>query len=90
MQHGFAAGELDGTAGGEGFDLVYDFVFGEGLAAGEGVLGVTPGAAEVAAGEADEDAGEASEGGFALDGFVEFDEVHLCLLFYGVMFLAVF
>ena len=54
----------------------YDFVEGEGLAAGEGVLGVAPGAAEVAAGEADEDAGEAGEGGFALDGFVEFDEVH--------------
>ena len=54
----------------------YDFVFGEGLAAGEGVLGVAPGAAEVAAGEADEDAGETGEGGFALNGFVEFDEVH--------------
>ncbi len=53
-----------------------DFVEGEGLAAGEGVFGVAPGAAEVAAGEADEDAGEAGEGGFTLDGFVEFDEVH--------------
>ncbi len=80
LEHGFTAGELDeragGYAGAKGFDLGYDFVFGEGLAAGEGVLGVTPGAAEVAAGEADEDAGEASEGGFALDGFVELDEVH--------------
>ena len=90
LQHGFAAGELDEFARGESFDLVYDFVFGEELATGEGVLGVAPGAAEVTSGEADEDAGEAGEGGFALDGFVEFDEVHLCLLFYGVMFLAVF
>ena len=78
LQHGLAAGELDEGAGGEGFDLLLDFVEGEGLAAGEGVLGVAPGAAEVAAGEADEDAGEAGEGGFALNGFVEFDEMHCC------------
>ncbi len=80
LEHGFAAGELDEFAGGESFDLGDDFVFGEGLAAGEGVLGVAPGAAEVAAGEADEDAGEAGEGGLALNGFVEFDEMHGGLL----------
>ena len=61
---------------GLGLDLLLDFVEGEGLATGEGVLGVAPGAAEVAAGETDEDAGEAGEGGFALDGFVEFYEMH--------------
>ena len=77
LQHGLAAGELDEGAGGEDFDLLLDFVEGEGLASGEGVLGVAPGTAEVAAGEADEDAREASEGGFALDGFVEFDQMHL-------------
>ncbi len=76
MQHGLAAGELDQDTGSEGFDLLFDLVEGEGLASGEGVLGVAPGAAQVAAGETDEDAGEAGEGGFALDGFVEFDEVH--------------
>ena len=76
LEHGFAAGELDEGAGGECFDFGDDLVGGVGLAAGEGVLGVAPGAAEVAAGEADEDAGEAGEGGLALDGFVEFDEVH--------------
>ena len=76
LEHGFAAGELDEVAGGESFDLGDDLVFGEGLAAGEGVLGVAPGAAEVAAGEADEDAGQAGEGRLALDGFVELDEVH--------------
>ena len=76
LEHGFAAGEFDEAAGGEGFDLREDFVVGEGLAAGEGVLGVAPGAAEIAAGEADEDAGDAGEGAFALHGFVEFDEVH--------------
>jgi hypothetical protein len=79
LQHGLAAGELDELAGGEGFDLGDDFVGGKGLAAGEGVLGVAPGAAQVTAGEPDEDAGEAGEGGFALDRFVELDEVH-CLL----------
>jgi len=66
LEHGFAAGELDEAAGLEGFDLRDDFVGGEGFAAGEGVLGITPGAAEVAAGEADEDAGDAREGAFAL------------------------
>jgi len=76
LEHGFAAGELDEATGGESFDLGEDFVGSEGLAAGEGVLGVAPGAAEVAAGEADEDAGDAGEGAFALHGFVELDEVH--------------
>ena len=76
MQHGLAAGELDERAWGEGLDLLLDFVEGERLAAGKGVFGVAPGAAEVAAGEADEDARDASEGGFALNGFVEFDEMH--------------
>jgi len=80
LQHGFAAGELDEGAGGQGVDLGFDLVEGEGLAASEGVLGIAPGAAEVAAREANEDAGEAGEGGFALDGFVEFDEVHGGLL----------
>ena len=84
LEHGFATGELDERAGGysgaEGFDLGYDFVFGEELAAGEGVLGVAPGTAKIAAGEADEDAGETGEGGLALDGFVELDEVHGGLL----------
>jgi hypothetical protein len=56
--------------------LPFDFVEGEGLASGERVLGVAPGAAKVTAGEADEDAGESCEGGFSLNGFVEFDEVH--------------
>jgi len=76
LEHGFTAGELDEAAGGEGFELGEDLVGGEGLATGEGVLGITPGAAEVAAGEADKDAGDAGEGAFALDGFVELDEVH--------------
>ena len=61
VEHGFTAGELDEPAGGEGFDLGQDFFMGEGLAAGEGVLGVTPGTAEIAAGEADEDAGQAAK-----------------------------
>jgi len=66
LQHRLAAGELDEAAGGEGFDLREDFVGSEGFAAGEGVLGVAPGAAEIAAGEADEDAGDSGEGTFAL------------------------
>ena len=78
LEHGLAAGELDEAAGGEGFDLGEHLVGGEGLAAGEGVLGVAPGAAQVAAGEADEDAGDPGEGAFALDGFVELDEMHGC------------
>jgi len=73
LEHGFAAGEFDEAARLKGFDLGEDFVGGEGLAAGEGVLGVAPGAAEIAAGEADEDAGDAGEGAFALDAFVELD-----------------
>ena len=76
LEHGLAAGELDQGAGAEGLDVGEDLVVGEGFATGEGVLGVAPGAAEVAAGEPDEDAGEAGEGGLALDGFVELDEVH--------------
>jgi hypothetical protein len=80
LQHRLAAGELDESARGEGFDLLLDFVEGEGLATGKGVLRVAPGAAKVAACEADEDAGEAGEGGFALDGFVEFDEMHCLIL----------
>ena len=80
LQHGLAACELNEGAGCQGFDLGFDFVEGEGLAAGEGVLGVAPGAAEVAAGEADEDAGQTGEGGFTLDGFVKFDEMQSGLL----------
>jgi hypothetical protein len=76
LEHGFAAGELDKGAGLEGFDLGDDFVGGEGLAASEGVLGIAPRAAEIAAGEANEDAGDSGEGAFALDAFVELDEVH--------------
>ena len=46
------------------------------MAAGEGVLGVAPGAAEIASGEADEDAGESGERAFTLQRFVDFDDVH--------------
>ena len=76
LQHGFAAGELDQAAGRESVDLREDFVGGEGLTAREGVLGVAPGTAQVAAGKTHEDAGQAGEGAFALNGFVEFDEMH--------------
>ena len=76
LEHGFAAGELYEFAGGQGLDAGYDFILGVWFAAGEGVLGVAPGAAEVAAGEADEDAREAGEAALALDGFVELYEIH--------------
>ena len=71
---GFAAGELDEFAGLQGFDLRQDLVIGEGLAAGEGVLGVAPGATEIAAGQTHEDAGDAREGALSLHGLVELDE----------------
>ncbi len=76
LQHGFAAGELHQTARRESFDPGEDFFGRERLAAGEGVFGVAPGAAEITTGEADENTGEAGEGAFALNGFVEFDEMH--------------
>ena len=75
LQHGLTAGELHQGARSESFDLCDDLVIRVGFAAGEGVLGVAPRTAEITAGEADEDAGKAGEGGLALDGFVEFDEV---------------
>ncbi len=45
LKHGLAAGELDESAWGQGFDLLLHFVKSEGLASGESVLGVAPGAA---------------------------------------------
>ena len=82
MQHGLATRELDKRARSEGFDLLLNLVEREGLAAGEGVLGVAPGAAKIATRETDEDARQAREGRFALNGFVELDEVH-CGRFYS-------
>jgi hypothetical protein len=47
------------------------------VSAGEGVFAVTPSAAEVASGQTDEDTRQASKGGFALNGFINFDDVHV-------------
>ncbi len=75
VEHGLAAGELNERAG-EGLDLRDNLIFSERLAAVEGVGGVAPAAAQVAAGEAHKDARHAGKGAFALDGFIEFDEAH--------------
>ena len=76
LQHGFSSGELNQAAGSERVDLSENLVGAERLATREGVLGVTPGATKITASEAHKDAGQAGEGAFALNGFVEFDEVH--------------
>jgi len=46
------------------------------VAAGKGVLTIAPRAAEIASGQAHEDARQPREGRLALDGFVDFDDVH--------------
>ena len=74
LQHRFAAGELDQLAGLQGFYLGDNLFVGEWLPAGKGVLGVAPGAAQIAACEPDEDAGNTGEGALALYGLVELDE----------------
>ena len=77
LQHGLAAGDFDQAAAGrQALDLGEDLVLRHFAAAGEGVLGVAPGAAEIASGEAHEDAGQSGEGTFPLQRFVDFDDVH--------------
>jgi hypothetical protein len=73
LKHRLAASELDETAWCETFNLRNDLIGSIGLTTGEGVLGVAPGTAEVAARKTDENTRETSEGGLALNGFVEFD-----------------
>src|SRR6185369_3878866 len=65
VQHRFATCELDQAS-----------VGGHRASTLEGVLAVAPGAAKVANRGADKDARESCEGGFTLERFVEFDDLH--------------
>src|SRR5512133_3748371 len=77
VQHRFATGEFDEAAfGREAADFGFDFFGSHGVSTLEGVLAVTPCASEVANRGAHEDARESREGGFTLERFVEFDDLH--------------
>jgi len=84
LQHGLSTGDFDEAAAGrEALNFKEQLRGGDFTAAGEGVLGVTPGTAEIASGEAHEDAGQTREGTFTLQRFVDFDDVHRGTRFQG-------
>ena len=74
LQEGFTTGDFDEIAGREGGELGEDFVEGHPAATCEGVDGVAPGAAEVAAGESNEVAASAGVGGLALNAVEDFGD----------------
>lgn len=83
LEEGFAAGD-EGEGCVEGVDGGEDHGDGEGAAGGgAGVLGVAPGAGEVAVCESDEGAGDSGSGGFALDGVEDFDDVE-CIVVHSL------
>jgi len=84
LKQGFATGQFDErNTGGfairapvEGFDALKDIFDGHFLAAVEGVGGVAPDTAKIAARESNENAGQPGAGSFSLNGFEDFGDVH--------------
>jgi len=78
LQHGFAAGDFDQFAIGraKSLDFGLNVFCGHFLAAGEGVLAVAPGAAQIAGCQPNEDAGKSGVGRFTLQRLVNFRDLH--------------
>ena len=79
LQHGLATRKLNQLYRGKLFNFRCHLVFSELVAAAEGVLGVAPAAAQVASRQPHKDARQPGEAGFALNGFIDFDEIHFCV-----------